>query len=215
MSWRPFAVVLMLPLIFTAATLIAAMRNRSAVVREIVLTDRDVSVDAGSDPTSGARVWVSWSDAPAGTPWASCAALTTVGFSCGVDPRSADAERYYARQLPRYAFVAFSVDGSRPSRSRLVPIDVAPNVGPLARRYPSATTIIMPAIVAIARFAPLAGPPYVTGVVTTIDPRGIQVPTELRHAIPARARQGVTPPMNITIRYGRRWEPWIAAIASR
>jgi hypothetical protein len=215
MTWRPFFVVLVLPLVFTAATLLAAMRNRSAVVREVVLTDRDISLDAGSDPTSGARIWLSWSDAPTGQPWAGCAALTSIGFSCDVDPRSADADSYYARQLPRYAFVAFSVDGSRASRSRLVPIDLAPNVGPLARRYPASTTIVLPAIVAIARIAPLAAPPYVSGVVVTVDPRGIQVPTELRNAIPARARSGITPPMEIRIRYGRRWEPWIAAIASR
>ena len=58
--------MLALPLAFTAAMLGAVARNRSAVVRAIVLTDRDVSLDAAGDANAGARVWVSWSDAPAG-----------------------------------------------------------------------------------------------------------------------------------------------------
>ena len=215
MSWRPFIVVLTLPVVFTAITLGAVARNRSAVVREIALSDRDLSLDAAGDANSGARVWLSWSDATTNQPWITCATLTSLGFSCGVDPAASSADRYYSRQLPRYAFVAFSVDGSRPTRSRLVPIDAARDVDALARRHRPQTTVILPAVIGIARFAPLQDPPYVTGVVMSVDPRSIQVPTELRGAIPLRARQGLTPPMDITIRYGRRWEPWITRVQAR
>jgi len=209
-SWRPFIVALALPPVFAAVTLASVAANRGETRREVVLTDQDVILDAGSDRNSGARVWLSWSE-PAAS-WIDCRRLQSIGFSCGVDPASPQADRYYARQLQRNAFVAFALDGTHPSRSRLVPVDADRDAGVLRRRYPDATHVVAPAVLDIARVAGPDGTARVTGVVVTIDPRGVQVPTTLRANLPRRRRSTAAPPLRVTIRWGRRWEPWIVAI---
>jgi hypothetical protein len=217
MTWRPFAIALLLPILFTATVLFEVGRNRAGGRGPTILTDQDVTLEGATDENSGARVWLSWSTPEqADGPWLDCAKIAALGFDCSVGAASRDSDRHYARQLPRYAYVAFAFDESRATRSRLIPVDVDRDPDALARRYPdSRTHLISPALVSVRRFIPPASPPYVSAMLVTIDPRGIQIPTELRRSMPPRAAGGRTPPMQVTIRYGRSWVPWVEAVATR
>jgi hypothetical protein len=213
MNWRPFAIAFALPIGFAAVTLAQVAWNRQQTAEEIVLTERDVSLDAGGDDSSGARFWLSWSDSqPATRPWLDRQALETLGFDCSVDPASPDAEQHYSRQLPRYAFVAFALDGTRLTRSRLVPIDADRDAAALRQRNSGRAALVTAAVLQVARFVPIGSPAYVAPVVVSVDPRSVQVPTSLRTAIPARARSAASTPIDIRVRYGRRWEPWVVGI---
>jgi hypothetical protein len=202
----PFAGAIALPLAFTAAIAGAVAVNRGETREQIVVTEQEVSVEGGRDANSGARLWLSWSDEGQEGRWSSCEMVRRVGFACSGRGSLRD-----ARQLPRYAFVALSLDGARANRSRLVPIDADRDGDALRRRYrDTAKYLVVPAIVAVVRVAPSGAVPYTSVVVQTIDPRAVQVPTELRASVPSRELDSSTPPIRVTLRYGRRWEPWVA-----
>src|SRR6185436_20277025 len=55
--WRPLAVGLALPVLFTGFVLLDVQRNRSGARAPIDLTEREVTLSAGTDENSGMTAW--------------------------------------------------------------------------------------------------------------------------------------------------------------
>ena len=99
------------------------VRNRLGPVdAELTLTRRELwhLHRASSDDDSGVTLQLNWTDPnsfflPGRTDnpliWFDRSKLTALGFDCGLDLSSNDAGRFYQRQQPRRAYVAFEYDG--------------------------------------------------------------------------------------------------------
>lgn len=207
--WRPFAVGLALPILFTGLVLVDVERNRAGGRAPIDLTEREVTLSAGTDENSGMTAWVVWADA-AGDRWLPAATLRSLGFDLSNRPAPSGAEgppgSRSSRQLPRRAYVVLELRNGQPTRSRLVPVDAGLDREALVARYPDGRThVIAPGFIGVREAAPETG--SLEGYLVNIDPRGIHVPTELA----ARLRRAYSrnPSFTISIRYGSRFEPWV------
>ncbi len=60
MTWRSFAIALLLPIWVTGATLASVSRNRSGGRDPIVLSEREVFVSPRSDDNTTATLWLAW-----------------------------------------------------------------------------------------------------------------------------------------------------------
>jgi hypothetical protein len=99
--------------------------------------------------------------------------------------------------------------------SRLVVVDVDRDAATLRQRYPDATRyLVTAAVVRAVSFSPTNEPPYVIGMVDRVDPSELHVPSDLAARLPPppAAPDAQRPGYRVSIRYGRRVEPWIVAI---
>lgn len=212
------AVALVMPVAFTAAVLGAVSWNRSAGRGPTFLTDRELWLNARSDDNSVTTMSIIWEQDSLEEPWLDRMKLVALGFSCDVDPSAPEAERYYARQLPRRAYIAFEYDGPAwekrlarreaevrktqtdrgvadsltrlRERSRLVAMDAGLDGDALARRYPDAQRYLIAAgVVRLIRFKPQTEPAFLTGSVNEVDPRTLHVPRDLARILPAGSSQ--------------------------
>ncbi len=114
-----FAIVLLA----NAFALIHAARNRSGTPdSELSLTQRELQYIGhhGDDENSGVTLYLRWVTqsenlipfTTAAPKWLDRSKLRTLGFDCRVNPDAGDAVRFYQRQRPRRAFVAFENDGA-------------------------------------------------------------------------------------------------------
>lgn len=197
-----------------AAALTHAARNRqSAPTALITLTHRELHYLPQHDD-SGVALHLRYTHAPL--------PLDCCGFDTSVNPTAPLAWRHYHRQSPRSAYVAFQLDGPAfqsalaelqkldpnldpAQRSRLTPIDAAPNPETLLNRYAHRTgVLILPAILAIRGGA---SPNTKPTVYIRHLPDLIHVP------LPSSAQlRNTSPPYRVTLRYGRFLEPSIVEV---
>jgi hypothetical protein len=238
MTWRSFIIALILPLWVTGATLASVSRNRSGGREAIVLSEREVFVSPRTDDNTTARVSLSWQP-PSTAPdtWFNADKLAQLGF----DTRLAGTELRDRRQLPRDVFVVLELDGPawreflrerftdvgvpRPERtiadelaekgSRLVVIDADRDAAVLESRYPDPRRHLITAGTARPQlvFMPNQSP-HVVGIIDRIMPQQIHVPREWAAQLsPYDPREGrVSTRVEVEVRYGRNYEPWVTAI---
>lgn len=229
------AAAVVLPLVATAAALLSARTNRAAGRDAIVLTEHELQLRPRSSDNSAAILEIRWREPRQLAKWMTRAKLEELGFNCEVDPAAPGADRHYRQALPRDAFVALEYDGPafaawleaqrlladpatkdtrrRPGRpestSHLAAIDAAPDAATLDRRYPDTQRhLITSAIVRPDLEWPPGKPPALGGRIMILVPGEIHVPSRL---IPQLASGRYA----VTVRYGRRWEPWVVDIAAR
>lgn len=230
-----------LPVAFALAVLAATAANRSEGRGPTVLTDRDVLGGIRSDDKSIAEIFLGWSE-PAGVPgvWIKPETLRSLGFDLSVDPSAPEAPIRYRRPLSRRAFVAFEIDGpawqavvaergnptpgpglapfsggARLDGPRVVPVDVDLDADALAARYPNPQThLIAAAVIGARRFEYPGRGPYIGGVIMNLDPRRIQVSSDLASNLPMRRiTDSQAFAYSVSLMYGRRWEPWVAEVS--
>ena len=229
---RRVLVAALLPVVVTGTTLGGVAWNRSSGREPIVLTDRELPLRSPSDENSGRSVWIrhqaSWWG---GVPWLTAAKLAALGFDTTVDAASPDAEAHYRRALRRRVYVALELGGPAwqawlreyelnmrqwapdaeikrnfEDSPRLVPIDAGLDAATLAAKYPDARThLITRGVVRVIVYAPTGERPRLSGVVETIAPDTLHLPAYL-------GRQIGTKPYRVSVRYGRRFEPWIVGV---
>jgi hypothetical protein len=211
---RAVAGALVMPVAFTAAVLGGVSWNRSAGRGPTVLTERELWLNPRSDDNSVTTMSIQWVEDIRGESWLDRMKLAALGFESDVDPDAPEAETYYARQVPRRAYIAFEYDGPaweklfarreaearetqtdrgvteslkllRERASRLVPVDAGLDVDALARRYPDAQRYLIAAgVVRLIRIRPEKEPALLTGSVGEIDPRTVHVPRDVAARIP-------------------------------
>jgi hypothetical protein len=247
---RRLLVPLALPLLVTAAVLMAVTLNRTAALEPIDLTERELSLRPRSADNSVATMFLQWQQRTSRDGWFDCAKLRTLGLECDVPPADADAARRYGRRLPRQVFVAFelggaawdalmaeratelesaaqrgvpmrplAVDDFRDRSSRLIAVDADRDATALRQRYPDARRfLITAAVVRIALISPPNEQPYLVGLIDRVDPGALHVPLDLAARLP-RERGGPDAERRVryrvSVRYGRRVEPFITAIDTR
>ena len=232
---RPWLLIpFVLPILFTAITLVLVMVNRSGGRGPTRLMERDAGLSSFDDENSAASLRLVWHPVPGTSDtWLNREKLRELGFDTTVDPSSRDAARHYGRALPRDAFIAFELQenpvvfeplGPRPlgPLSRLVPVDAARGAGTLEARYPDPTThLIAQGIVRPTLQGLSSGPAFVTGWVVNITPSRIHIPPSLardlpRHTSSAERQPGATRlPSNsftVSVHYGTRWEPSVTEV---
>lgn len=221
-----------LPLLVTGVTLGGVARNRSAGRAPIVLSQRELPLRSISDDNTGRTLSIQhqstwWS----GPPWLSADKLASLGFDTSVDPRSPGAEAHYRRALRRIVYVALELDGPAwqawaraydentkrwspgadntrllEDSSRLVAVDAAADPAALEARYRDpARHVITRGVVRVFVDRPQGGQPRLSGMVEEIAPSTLYVPHHLS------ARLG-SKPYRVSVRYGRRYEPWIVGV---
>jgi hypothetical protein len=225
---RQILPAVLLPLLLTGVTIASAAWNRAGGRGPIVLSDRELPLRFSSADNSGQSVWIrhqySWGEEQA---WLDAGKLAALGFDTSVDPASPDADAHYRRELRRVAFVALEFDGPAwqaraveyernlrqwspdadvrkqvDASSRLVPVDVALDPALLEARYPNPRTyMITRGVVRIFIHTPKDGRPRLTGSLQ-LAPDSLYIPRDI-------ARRLATPSYRLSVRYGRRHEPWI------
>lgn len=208
---RPFAAAVILPLLFTGVVFLEAQRNRRGARAAIELTERELLLTVGSEQNSGAAAWINWmTEQPPGQRWLSDQQLIALGFDVSVAVRGPGADRFYARQLQRRGYVVLLLS-DRPSRSRLVPVDAAPDKERLLADYPDGRThLVTAATIGIRRTQFPGREPYLDGYLVNIDPRRIHIPTEFRDRLGDAGRRGRM--FRLGLRYGSQLEPWVVDV---
>jgi hypothetical protein len=218
--WAAVGVIL----IANAAALIHAARNRSgAPEAEVTLTQSELNYFHRDADDSGVELRLRWVelDNMWGPRWLNEQMLRDLGFDCSVKSPQEAAEEFYARQLPRSAYVAMEYNGPAfqtwlaqdrlrtvrvENPVKLLPIDASLDPAALRSRHPDRhSVIIVPAIIQI-RFV---GPPrFVAGMIEQV-PVEIHVPRPLSEefrGLPVNAQYSVH------LRYGRFLEPWVTGV---
>jgi hypothetical protein len=229
---RGLGVALALPPLVTTVVLVRAALNRGEALEPIILSERELSLRPRSDDNSVATMDLRWQQRTSRDGWFHCVKLRALGLDCSVAPGDADAARHYGRLLPRRAFVAFELGGAAWERlmaergpdvesaaersSRLVAVDADRDAATLRGRHADPTRyLITAAVVRAMLVVPPRGQPYITGIVERVDPGALHVPTELATQLPSAGRASdpeQRPLYRVSVRYGRRLEPWIVAI---
>ena len=233
--WAAAAVVIA----SNAAALIGVALNRSAVTQQIDLTERELTVDKLSDDNSGVSLHLRWVNAfaPDGSGWLGANKLAELGFDVLTPVTDPSAETKYRDVLPRDAFVVLelggpsweawvssqeeraqraniALGGSSPrTGTRLIAVDAGRDPAALRRRYPDqARYLIVPAIIRLSPHWKLdpntrrSTPDSLSGYIQQVTPGEIHLPLPYASAISgAKSNKYV-----VTLRYGNRYEPWIA-----
>jgi hypothetical protein len=238
MSWRVFVIALVLPIWVTAATLASVARNRSGGREAIVLSEREVFVSPRSDDNTTAKLSLSWQPpSMRRDTWFDAEKLAQLGF----DTRIEGSELRNQRQLPRDVFVVLELDGPAwraflqdrltavsPPRtertivdelaekgSRLVVVDADRDADVLESKYPDARRFLITAGTARAQVVSMPNEsPYIVGTVDRVMPQQIHVPREWAAQLPTydlREGRG-SARLDVDVRYGLNYEPWVTAI---
>jgi len=233
--WAAAAVVIA----SNAVALIGVARNRSAVTQQIDLTERELTVDKPSDDNSGVSLHLRWVNSVPddGPGWFGADKLAELGFDVRTPVTDPSAEVRYRNVLPRDAFVVLELGGaaweawvskqeeraqhvnfaSRESwartGTRLIAIDAGRDPAALRRRYPDqARYLIVQAIIRLSphwKWNPQTKRQTLdslSGYIQQVTPDEIHLPLPYAAAISgAKSNKYV-----VTLRYGSRYEPWIA-----
>lgn len=220
-----------LPLLVTGITIAGAAWNRSSGRAPVVLSERELPLRYASDDNSGQSVWIrhqyTWGEAIS---WLNVEKLTSLGFDTSVEPASPDAAAHYGRALRRVAFIALEFNGPAwqawaseyarnlkqwtpdadverqlANSSRLVPVDVDLDAATLEARYPDARThLITRGLVRVAIYTPKDGRSRLSGSIE-LAPDSLYVPPDIAASLRS-------PSYRLSVRYGRRHEPWITGV---
>jgi hypothetical protein len=228
---RDVVPALALPVIVTSITLASVAWNRSGGREPIVLTERELRLRTASDDNSGLSVSIEHSRALSGEEqWLTADKLAALGFDTSVDPASPDAGAHYRRELGRLVYVALEHDGpawraraidvernirqwSREedvrkhveASPRLVPVDADLDPAVLDGRYPNARThLITRAVLRVYLSSEGNQRARLTGAVTLL-PDTLYVPPHIAEHLRGRSYR-------LSVRYGRRYEPWIVGV---
>lgn len=185
MSRTSIALLVVIPLLFTAAVLAeVAINRREGGLREpIVLSERELSLAPRDDDNTAAMAWLMWSDRQ----------------------RPLPDRRAVRRDLPRRVFVALALDPARTEGSRLVVVDVDADAAVLERRYPDGRTHLITAGTARADGTIVNLDPvriHVTRELAAALPRWQATRDPSRSHVP----------FTMSLRYGRHREPWVVGV---
>jgi hypothetical protein len=221
-----------LPIALTAVTLSGVAWNRSGGTGDTVLSRRELSPSVTSEDNTSRSLRINYQPSwRGGEDWLKPAKLADLGFDTALDPASPDAERHYQRSLPREVFVALELDGpawqallreeerqsaDAPPRpdgyrlathgSRLVPVDAALDAAALEAAYPNRRThLITRGVVRLLLYTPRGERPRLSGVTERIAPSELHVPAHLSSRLGQESYR-------VTVRYGRRYQPWVVTI---
>jgi hypothetical protein len=206
-GWRAFGFAVALPVAFTLLVLLDVQRNRRGGRDAMELTEREVSLSAGTDQNSGATAQLKWSSDWTGGRWLSAEQLESIGFDVSAAPVTTAVVRTYSRQPPRRAYVVLELRSDQAMRSRLVPIDAGIDKAGLLKKYPDGRRYLVTGGVIALRFSGSVGERTgADGELISIDPPGIHIPAEFTE----RLRRGRR--FTLTVQYGSHLEPWIVAV---
>jgi hypothetical protein len=213
------------------ATLVAAGTwNQSGEPKLIItLTERELPMRSVSPATPGDDPGLQLAIAYEVRPdpidarnWLPESRLREIGFGLNVPAGAPEAADVYDKLPPRLAWAALEYDGPAwrdierrlalrlaqderhglQVRSRLVPVDAAPDFDTLRARYPSGHLLVH-ALIGVIYVPPSNGGPLLYGVLRDIAPQTIAVPQRLRGVFDnVRAREGTE--------FGPRYEAEIA-----
>ena len=208
---RLLAVALLLPAVVTGVTLAGVAANRAGGREAIVLTERELYRWGPSEENTASRVWLAWQEPPHEAGPLPREKLAALGFDVSVDPSAPEAREHYARLLPKQMWAAFELAGpafdalpplAREKGSRLVVVDASSEAGVLAGRYPDGARYLVCAAIVRAIWMPPGKTAYVAGAIESVLPRELHVP---RAFAPVLAGDHY----RLSVKYGRRFEPWI------
>lgn len=219
-----------------------AMNRRGAPEAELELTTRELRYNYATDsPGTMTIAWENSADfqQPGAAGWYDQRKLRDTGFDTSVPPGSKDAARHYQNSESREVFVALEFDGpgwrkwieqnkakleiqtkDNPNRaseipraeeawentsSRLVAVDAGLDPEALRRAYPDRNRVMIVRGLARMILESDGQPAYLRGMVTQISSQTINLPAEFK---------GLTAYASyiVTLRVGRRYEPWIAGL---
>jgi hypothetical protein len=225
-------------LIANTFSLIHAARNRSGEPdARITLTERELTFYRDPDD-SGVELRLTWRDG--NSPffkwepnageigpglWLDRQKLQALGFDCGVAPSDPKAPSFYARQLPRPAFIALRYTGQeqprpqrpeQPQSTQLAVIDAASDATALRSRYPDRKSVlVVPAVIRMYFSGPVpaingqpARPARVTGAIQETA-SSIHVPLPFSDGFP---RHGEKAHYRVHLRYGKLFEPSVEGV---
>ena len=220
----------LLPVLVTVSTLAGAAWNRSGGRGPTMLTHRELPMRFASDENSGQSLAIRHGDAGLMRAWLTREKLASLGFDTAVDAASPDADAHYARALPRTAYLVLEFDGPAwqswareyaantrrwnpdadtarilDESSRLVAVDAGLDAATLEARYPNPQTHLITRGVIDVFVDHIGGRPHLAGVLQAIAPRTLYVPREFAARLTAK-------PYTVSVRYGRRYEPWIVGV---
>lgn len=218
-----------------------AMNRRGSPEAELELTARELKYNYATDsPGTMTIAWENSADflQPGAAGWYDERKLRDTGFDTSVPPDSKEATRHYQNRESREVFVALEFDGAgwrkwieqnkarleiqtkdNPNRayeipqaeevwektsSRLVAVDAGLDPEALRHEYPDRKRVMI--VRGLAGMVLESGPPaYLRGIVTQISNQTINLPAEFK---------GLTAYASyiVTLRVGRRYEPWIAGL---
>jgi hypothetical protein len=206
---------IMLVIVANLIALARARHNRAIIPKvDHVMTERELLLVSSKEDDSGIALRLVWQsldpDGPDEDPWLDRSKLEDLGFD--IPPAGHDHEFYDWRQV----LVVLELDEEREEGSRLIAIDAGLDREELARAYGSSPRYIMAPGVVRMRLRPHAGhPTEATGRVQRLLPGVIHVPKA--HAgylssLGERSEDAEPPRYAVTLRYGRRLEPWVVKV---
>lgn len=236
----PAATTLLVVVIFIA---LAGYNRSDEPVARITLTERELYLartpgeNADRDPGMELHVaWVSRAEPLEARNWLTDDRLRSIGFNLSVLPSAPEAEDTYRRALPRVAWVAFEYDGpawreierQRQLReplpgalsersyepSRLVPVDVAPDLEPLAERYPQGH-VFLRASIGLYYLDPQQKGPLVYGSIRRLIPSSVHVPAEYRELVASLPRERGAARYEVDLAVGRLGIPYVTGMRAR
>jgi hypothetical protein len=211
-----------------AAWRVAALNRSGEPEAVLVLTERELQLPAKQAENTALALSLVFepprlrSDGGPREPgWFDRAKLESIGFDCrrAVTAESAD---YYRTRPPRTTFAALEYGEGSSLESRLSLVDVGNDAAALRRRHPDRRRVAIVEATAVIRHVSNPGqPPFLTGRVTSVLPRELNVPREWRGALEGLQSdaQAVTwpppqhePRFRVTVTWGKRLEPWITDV---
>lgn len=219
--------------------IVGAASNRRTSDSELTLTSRELRLDRQERDATATFVRLEWMQLRGmpGATWFDSKKLAAIGYDVSVPPADQNAEWWYRRQKPKVAYAVLEFDGpiaatfprqqlhssndrpdAPPSATRLIVVDAGNDAAMLRQRYPDRSRYLISRAdvrIKLGSATPTT-PAHVFGEVGRLFPYAIQVPAE--HAAALRAFGSTSPAQasgfTMTIRYGRKLEPWVARVKS-
>ncbi|MBI4890721.1 MAG: DUF4824 family protein [Acidobacteria bacterium] len=214
--WAAAGVVVMV----NALALLHAVRNRAGgPVQTVTLSERELSWYNTSED-SGVTLRLNWLHAHDQKPWIGEDSIRALGFNLDSDRNEANPWRAFRRQGRRRAYVAFELrrDGPREG-SQLAPMDASREAASLLSKYRGRHDLVI---------LPVSVMPYLREERTedgrggtgrrVVDLQFMDVPSEIHVPLPLAEQVRAMKPgreCEITLQYGRFFEPWVSAVRFR
>jgi hypothetical protein len=196
---------IMLVIIANLVALSGVWFNRTGAPDSVItLTERELPLMPREDDDSGIAVRLNWRNEDDATPWLDRDKLQELGFAC--PPHDFEHDIIQVRKL----FVVLEYreeESDPPDASRLFAIDAGPSPEELRRSYPDRARYIITSAVVNMRFrSDPADGEKLRGTIRPLLPQLIHVPKT--HRAHFTGTEGDLS-YRVTLRYGRRHEPWI------
>ncbi len=174
---------------------------------EITLNERELPLVPREDDDSGMALRLTRRDKDDETPWLDRSKLEELGFDC--PPAEIGHDFIQHRKL--FIVLELREDATAPAEaSRLFAMDAGPDPEELRRIYPDRARYIITSAVVQLRYQPDAPEgERLTGRIQRLLPPMIHVPKEYSALFTGAEAE---PSYRVTLRYGRRHEPWILAV---